>query len=121
MFLGLVSMATGAVGAPLSMVAAPTSAVSTATSVVGVAQTGTGGQNPQQKSGDNKGSENDPAIDPRLAKFTLTVHCDSKSSVKDQVHDKQVVLRDGKVRTTPQSMDSRYNLFDTFSSLRLIS
>jgi len=37
------------------------------------------------------------ANDPRLAKFNLVVSCDTESSGGDQVHGKQVVLRNGKL------------------------
>jgi len=38
----------------------------------------------------------DLANDPRLAKFNLTAYCDEESPVRDQIHGKQVVLRNGK-------------------------
>jgi hypothetical protein len=101
MVFGIISVVTGAVGAPLSMVSLPISAASTSTSVIGVAQGVAGHQNSQETSGPAAAESSGPdlANDPRLAKFTLTAHCDAHSSVRDQVDNKQVVLRNGKVRT----------------------
>src|SRR5258708_35483342 len=100
---GIISAAAGAASLPLSMVAAPTSAVATSTSVVGVAQ-----RCVSQQSGDQskreESSEPDLANDPRLAKFTLSAHDDSGSSVMNEIHDMQVVLRNKKVCTMTLSV-----------------
>lgn len=96
--LGIIGAVTGAVAAPLSMVALPSSATSVAISNVGVTQTvasqkdGNGGS-----AGQSGGSKEPDPDDPRLAKFTLQTSCKDKSSARDQVNNKRVVLRAGKV------------------------
>jgi hypothetical protein len=97
MILGIIGAVTGAVGTPVAVASAPHAAVSTATSVVGVSQ-GTAGQQQQENSSGN--ATVPMADDPRLAKFTLTTNCDATSSANDQVHGKQVILRNRKVGTT---------------------
>ncbi len=95
---GIISAAAGAASLPLSMVAAPTSAVATSTSVVGVAQSCVSHQSGDQSKREES-SEPDLANDPRLAKFTLSAHDDSGSSVMNEIHDMQVVLQNKKVCT----------------------
>lgn len=43
--------------------------------------------------------DREDADESRTAKFHLDVYCDAKSSKRDQVHGKRVVLRDDKVPT----------------------
>lgn len=92
MFLSIIGAVAGGVAIPVAAVGAPTAAVATSTSVVGLSQ----GMNNQQAAPGDAGP--DPKDDPRLAKFTLRAYCSMESSAKNQVHDKQVVLRNGKVR-----------------------
>jgi len=92
----------GVVAAPTSAVAVPNATVAVSTSEVGITQSVVG---LQQQDGGGKGgagnsnadAEQDLANDPRLAKFSLTVQCDSESSYAQQVHGKLVVLRNGKL------------------------
>jgi hypothetical protein len=102
MILGIIGAVTGAVSTPVSVASAPNSAVSTATSVVGVSQ-GTAGQ----QGGSGAASGPDPADDPRLAKFTLVVHCDENSLDGDEIHGMQVVLRDNKVSMISCQLEQR--------------
>ena len=97
--MGVVAAPTSAVAVPNAIVAVSTSEVGITQSVVGLQQDGNG------KGGagnSNANAEQDLANDPRLAKFSLTVQCDSESSYAQQVHGKLVVLRNGKVCPAPQ-------------------
>ena len=103
MVLGMIGAIMGVVAAPTSAIAVPNATVAVSTSEVGIAQSVVGAQQ-QNESSKSAGAntsdadaEQDLANDPRLAKFTLTVHCDADSSHTEQVHAKLVVLRNGKV------------------------
>jgi hypothetical protein len=70
------------------------------TSEVGITQSAVGSQ--QQQKDDSGGTsdaeaDQDLANDPRLAKFTLVVHCEVDLPYAEQVRGKQVVLHNGKV------------------------
>lgn len=91
--LACIGMVTGAVSAPLAAVSIPNSAVATSVASASLAQGTAAQQNSKGSSGQ------DPKDDPRLEKFTLIAHCNVKSSVRDQVHGTQVVLRNNKAST----------------------
>jgi hypothetical protein len=90
--LASIGMVTGAISTPLAAVSVPTSAIATSTAAASLAQ----GTAAQQNSQEGSSAGPDPKDDPRVQKFNLIAHCNAKSSVRDQVHGKQVVLRNKK-------------------------
>lgn len=90
-------MVLGVIGVAAAAVAIPLAATSSSTSVIGIAQ----GTNASQQSGNSTKNEEpseEDMNDPRLKKFTVRTHCDEEHPLREVVDEKQVVLRDGKVR-----------------------
>lgn len=102
--LGIIGVAAGSVAIPLA-------SASTATSVVGISQSANG----QQQGGSGQAAP-DPATDPRLAKFTIVVFCDTESSKRDQVNRKTVVLRKNKVCLPSFSSIPHFSLLSSSGS-----
>ncbi|KAF8177064.1 hypothetical protein K438DRAFT_1606735 [Mycena galopus ATCC 62051] len=82
--LGILGVAAGSVAIPLA-------AVSTATSVAGISQGASAQQAGAQNGGGGGGG--DPKEDPRLAKFSLKVHCSASRTVDGKI----IVLRNQKL------------------------
>jgi hypothetical protein len=99
--LGSIGMVMGAVSTPLAAVSVPTSAIATSTAAASIAQGTATQQNSKNESSGATSTGPDLKDDPRLEKFALMAHCNAKSSVRNQVHGKQVFLHKKKARALP--------------------
>jgi hypothetical protein len=96
MVFGIIGLIAGAAGLPLSASSAPTSAQSVALASAGTAQsasTQSGGASDKNAPADGTQEK----LDPRLAKFNITVTTNSTSSRRSEIEGKKVVLTDGKL------------------------